>query len=494
MKKISKHKVVGVAALCLCAAMTPGLAACNNSGNETYKGVTADTIYVGNTAGTTGALASIGAPFNYGIEAAFHEYSKNGGFSGTYDGEEVKNLKVALKHYDDGGVATSTVTYTQRLIEEDEVFAIVGNFGAYAITANLDIIKEAKIPMVYAAAGNEDMSRDKATGDDRYIFPVQPINSTEGRVLIQRAFAAAESGGLGGTKVGVISNTGDASLAMVKGIKAEEGNLTAEQKGNIVYQAVSDEETGYGTAAVALKNAGCDVVILTNTTNYTKSVNALIDAGFTSENVKVLTTYNNASTTLFDDATTKTFNPIYKDIITGIHAQAWLDISDLTYVYKTEGGLWDSYKALAAQLGAPALYDAGVPGFGEDYWHTAEVLFDYGTSVSGVTPTGYTPFTLSYDAYALAGYIAGDLFCQGLEALAESGKSLTRANYVDAMESKDFHLAMADNISFKDGKRLGVDAFALNGFAAPYYEAFGTYGATTSYVAHSFTKLDDFRK
>ena len=41
-----------------------------------------DTIWVGNTAGTTGALAEIGVPFNLGIEAAFAEYNKNGGFNG----------------------------------------------------------------------------------------------------------------------------------------------------------------------------------------------------------------------------------------------------------------------------------------------------------------------------------------------------------------------------------------------------------------------------
>ena len=51
-------------------------------------------IYVGNTAGTTGALASIGVPFNLGIQAAFAEYNKSGGFNGK---------TVELKHYDDKG-------------------------------------------------------------------------------------------------------------------------------------------------------------------------------------------------------------------------------------------------------------------------------------------------------------------------------------------------------------------------------------------------------
>ena len=90
-------------ALALVFVLCIGLAACTFGNSETpisdevYEG---DVIYVGNTAGTTGALATIGVPFNLGINAAFHEYNQNGGF----------NVKtVALKHYDDKGTATNSV-------------------------------------------------------------------------------------------------------------------------------------------------------------------------------------------------------------------------------------------------------------------------------------------------------------------------------------------------------------------------------------------------
>ena len=46
--------------------------------------------------------------------------------------------------------------------------------------------------MVYAAAGIDALYNDAATSDgDRSIFPVQPLNKTEGRSLIIRAFANA---------------------------------------------------------------------------------------------------------------------------------------------------------------------------------------------------------------------------------------------------------------------------------------------------------------
>ena len=76
---------------------TSVLVACNTENSlstEVYEG---DVIYVGNTAGITGNVASIGVPFNLGIRAAFAEYNANGGFNGK---------TVALKHYDDEGTAT----------------------------------------------------------------------------------------------------------------------------------------------------------------------------------------------------------------------------------------------------------------------------------------------------------------------------------------------------------------------------------------------------
>ena len=57
------------------------------------QGVTADTIYIGNTAATSGAFAAVGIPFNAGLEAALKTYNDAGG----YQGKTVK-----LVHYDDG--------------------------------------------------------------------------------------------------------------------------------------------------------------------------------------------------------------------------------------------------------------------------------------------------------------------------------------------------------------------------------------------------------
>ena len=468
MKKFKR-----IAALALALAMlVTALAGCGAKGKEELKGVTEDTILVGNTAGTTGALATIGGPFNVGIEAAFAAYNAAGGFNGK---------SVKLQHYDDGGVATNSVTLTEQLIHEDEVFAIVGNFASNCVAANLPVIKEANVPMVYAAAGNDELLNEAAEGADRGIFPVQPLNFTEGRMMILRAFAPADNGGLAGTKVGVLSNTVEASQTMLKGIQAEAAEL-GSKKDNIVYQNVTSSD--YSAAVNALKNAGCNVVVITVIgADFTSALTAMANANYY---VPVLTSYNNANAGVLNDPTTTLLANQYTDVLTNIpiFAQAWLDITSTEYYYnKADSALLKNYETLGlAQAGT------GMPGFKEAYWAVAENIYNYcvGQGMANA-------FAMSYDSYALAGYIAGDLFCQGLKELQAKGKDLTRANYVDVMESTEFQVAMADKISFANGMRAGVQSFALTMFYDAYTVNNGAYHSAASVTVHGLTSIEEYR-
>ena len=331
--------------------------------------------------------------------------------------------------------------------------------------------------MVYAAAGNNELLNEKAEGADRNIFPVQPLNLTEGRMLILRAFAAAEAGGLAGTKVGVLTNTVEASQTILSGIEAEAANMA--NAADITYQNVTS--TDYSAAVNAFKNAGCDVVVVAVIgADFTSALTAMANANYYP---KVLTSYNNASANVFNDTETLLVAEQYVDVLANIpiYAQAWLDISSTTYFYNnTESGLYQAYAALGM---APE--GVGVAGFNENYWGVAENIFNY-----CVSQNMETAFAMSYDSYALAGYIAGDLFCQGLKELQAQGKELTRANYVDIMESKEYQVAMADVISFAEGMRSGVQSFAMTQIFM--YDA--GYGNTaTSATVFGLTSIEDYR-
>ena len=388
------------------ATETPAAAATAEPEAETVlaQGVTDDTILVGNTAATTGAYATVGVPFNAGMEAAFKEYNDAGGFEGR---------SIKLIHYDDGFDGAQGLIYTKQLVETDKVFAIVGHFGTNTVGATLDYLKQAGIPMVYAATGIEELYQEGATGNDAVIYPVQPIFSAEGRVLLARALAGGDVG-LSGTKIGVIATTDDAGNGLMEGVKRENEDLNAD----ISYQEVEAGATDYAAAVNVLKNNGCDVVIACmNQAPLATLMASMRDANY---NANVITSYVNASAT-----TLGAF--VENGSITAerkVYSTAWLDTS-------TEAGLAD-YMGFAAAMSAWELENGG----------------------SGTDN--------ALNSYAMAGYIAGNLFVQSLKYMAEKGMQLSWEQYNAAMEECDFHIPMGGSISYANGDRLGVTALALN--------------------------------
>jgi ABC-type branched-subunit amino acid transport system substrate-binding protein len=108
------------------------------------QGVTDTTILVGNTAAVTGAFAAVGVPFNDAIKAVFESINEAGGIGGR---------TIEFISYDDEFNAANGVTFTETLVEQDEVFALVGHFGTPTVGATLDYIQTQGVPMVYAATG-----------------------------------------------------------------------------------------------------------------------------------------------------------------------------------------------------------------------------------------------------------------------------------------------------------------------------------------------------
>ena len=382
-------------------------------------GVDDTTILVGNTAATTGSFATVGVPFNAGMEASFKAYNDAGGF----DGRSIK-----LIHYDDGFDAAQGLTYTKTLVETDKVFAIVGHFGTNTVGATLDYLKEMGIPMVYAATGIADLYQEGATGNDKVIYPVQPIFNSEGRVLLARAVAPVTDGiGLGGTKIGVVATTDDAGTGLVYGVKKQAETLNVE----IVYQDVDAAATDYSAAVNVLKNNGCDVVIACmNQAPLATLMSSMRDANY---NANVITSYVNASA-----VTLGAF--VENGSITAdrtVYSTAWLDTS-------TEEGM-AGYTEFYAAMSAWELDNGGT---GNDN---------------------------ALNSYAMAGYIAGNLFVQALESLHEQGLELNWANFNDVMESTEFKIPMGGTISFANGDRLAITSLALNTIslevgASGYYE------------------------
>lgn len=417
---------------------------------EEVQGVTETEILIGNTAASTGAFATVGEPFNIGLNAALKVYNDAGGYNGK---------KVRLVHYDDGFDGATGLSYTKKLVEEDKVFALVGHFGTNTVGATLDYIGfEKGIPMVYAATGISGLYNEEAKGYERAIMSVQPIYDAEGRVLLARAVASTEGNvGLGGKNIGVISTKDEAGKGMLNGIKTQ----AKEMKAKIKY-VETDAATGtdHTSAVNALKTAGCDVIIIAaNQAPFKEIMSTMKDVGI--DNVKVITSYVSANAadlkTLEDSGALTETRQVY--------TAAWLDISDAEYKFipsdltKYDAAMY-LYSCYVAISPANAL---GVATFSKEYWDAAVAIADYLLTPASWTFTdGLPAFHMSYNSYALAGYIAGTMFTEGLGRVKASGEELTWLNYIEAMESAPIDIPMGGEVNYADGARLGITDLALN--------------------------------
>jgi ABC-type branched-subunit amino acid transport system substrate-binding protein len=415
MKKILLLVVV------LFGAMT--LSACFDKKVE-VQGVTETTIKIGNTAAATGDYGAIGIPFNAGMRAVFKQVNEAGGIGGR---------TIEFITYDDAFDPAKGKTYTETLMYDDEVFAIVGHFGTPTVGATVDIIQEYGIPMVYAATGIQDLFFEKDPGNP--ILAVQPIYHTEGRTMTARAIKEALYGPagdqkLGATdKIGVLYTNDDVGNAIKAGIEVEAKELNREA--SFTYEAISSDTAS--TAANKLKTAGVKVVLLAmNQAPFAYTLSALHDVQL---NVPVITSYVNADVKVVDHTKTSLERPIYTN--------AWVDVFSVA-----------GYAA-----------------------YTQYVTTIMASDLDAATKTDY-----ALNSFAIAGYIAATIFVEGLKRVEESQLELTWKNYIEAMEGAPIQIPMGGTLDFSDGKRWGIDALSL----LKYSYTLGDNPATTDVVETDF--------
>ena len=369
-----------------------------------YKG----TIKIGNTAATSGSFANVGVPFNDGLEAYINAINFDGGIGGDYE-KGRKGYYIEFIHYDDKFDDDKGLAYTKRLVEQDEVFALVGHFGSPTVGATIDYIKQKGVIACYFASGLGELYNTNATSTSKgsTLFPVQPIYTTEGRITVARILQKCD----GAKKIGVVyvANS-DVGVGIRDGAKAQVKALGAD------YECVISEATAGSSNFTSAVNkvADCDAIIVAAAQKDTIGIiNSLIKNGiykpvFTSYSVATSQTLVDVKSE-YDKLSDKNKFPIYSN--------SWLSGSDM-----------DSYLDFC--------YD---------------VIAYEGDSE-----------TIS-NTYAMTGWIAASVFCEGLERVIDSGKEITTANYVKAMESDEIDIEMTGGaeLDYSNGYRLGTTTMCL---------------------------------
>lgn len=277
----------------------------NGNDNETpvelAQGVTDTEVLVANCAGTSGALATVGVPFNAGIEAYFKMINAEGGVNGR---------QIKFIHQDDEADPTKAITCAQSMVEDEKVFGFVGHFGTGSIVATYDYISEQGVPMVYYASGVNTLFNENATGKDRLSFPVQPILVTEGQVMVARAYANFDA-----EKIGMIYTNDDAGKDMLNGAQAKAKELGIE----FVAEQVPAGATDVSAAVTNIMSAGVDVV-LAGTIQPTLPT---IISGLVAQNNEspVITSYNNTDNVIAAQIQPQVFGKF------DVYASGWIDLT-----------------------------------------------------------------------------------------------------------------------------------------------------------------------
>ncbi len=308
-------KKVLVALVMVFAVFT--VAACGQ--DEFEQGVFEDRVIVGNTAATSGPLAFVGVPFKAGMDAYFNMVNEEGGVAGRM---------IEYIQKDDEFNAALGLSYTQELVEDDQVFALVGHFGTPTVSATREYLNEVGIPRVYYATGVSSLFNLNATGGERSSFPVQPIFDAEGEVMVARAIKD-----LGAERIGVIYSNADDGRGMLRGIQLRAGELGVALTS--VVQVAPDADD-MSTAAQIMLAANVDVVIVAaNQVPAATAVRALDDANST---IPVITSYVNADATWLGGLV---------DVIGSfdIYGNAWIDI------FNPDGTPTDDYVLFAETIG-----------------------------------------------------------------------------------------------------------------------------------------------
>jgi branched-chain amino acid transport system substrate-binding protein len=138
-----------VGAVALVAALAFTVPGALGGAEQATPGVTGKQIVVGGTFPLTGPAAAY-APIPTGMKAYFAFINNRKGPDGK---KGVFGRKILWKFYDDGYNPANTVQLTRKLVEEDKVFATVGQLGTEHNLAVRGYLNQRKVPQVLVSTG-----------------------------------------------------------------------------------------------------------------------------------------------------------------------------------------------------------------------------------------------------------------------------------------------------------------------------------------------------
>jgi branched-chain amino acid transport system substrate-binding protein len=234
----------------LAAALAFGLPAALGGAAATTPGVTAHSILLGGTFPLTGAASSY-APIPRGMQAFFSYINARKGPDGK---RGVGGRQIIWKYYDDAYNPTQTVQQTQRLVEQDKVFALVGGLGTEPQQAVRDYLNQKKVPQLYVSTGATFFGSDHK----KYPWTIgwQPDYPGEAKI-----YAKFINDHVKQAKIGIFYQNDAYGTDFLSAFKA----AINDQSKIVATQSYDTTATSFTQQVVALKAAGANTFILVST-------------------------------------------------------------------------------------------------------------------------------------------------------------------------------------------------------------------------------------
>jgi branched-chain amino acid transport system substrate-binding protein len=216
-------------------------------------GLTSKTITIGATLPLTGRAAPY-APIVLGLQTYFKYVNARRGPDGK---RGIMGRQVIYKVYDDGYNPANTVQLTRRLVEQDKVFAVVGQLGTEPVQAARPYLNQLKVPQVLVATGASYW------GTQYKEFPwtigFQPDYIAEGRVYGLHMKANQR-----GKKIAIIYQNDDYGKDWLYGLRSALGKEYADA--NVVAQeAVEFTATSVASQLARIRASGAQVFVIVAT-------------------------------------------------------------------------------------------------------------------------------------------------------------------------------------------------------------------------------------
>lgn len=246
---MTRRNLAWLAPVLILMLLLPLLVACGETSSSPPQqssavkevGVTDDKIKVGAYVGTTGGVALIGKMVDEGSRAYFNRINDEGGINGR---------KIEWLAEDDVYEPAKTVAMTKKLVETDQVFAIVAPMGTQGTLAIRQYILDNKVPVI----GPQGSSAEFFNPPNRYLFSFLPVYFEQGKMLAE--IAAKQ---LGAKSVSMFYLDQAAGKESLDGLQAGAKELGLQVRAT---ESVGVTATDVSSQALKIKQANADVLVV----------------------------------------------------------------------------------------------------------------------------------------------------------------------------------------------------------------------------------------